>query len=169
MLKIKDLKTLMKLTKNNKENELALIEETRTLYKWDGSNWHVYKDPKGVNVSLYELNQGAMSAAPAMTDDAIKAAKETISDFVQSYHHAKYFLLLSNEKRYYTVFSVGNTTGTDFDYETIEDEVINCLQNQGTIKDIDKVDNGIEFWVTVDNNSYVYYLFNYDQGVIKCQ
>ena len=47
--------------------------------------------------------------------------------------------------------------------------MIESLQAQGTIKDISEVDNGIEFWVTIDNNSYVYYLFNYDKGVIICR
>ena len=169
MLKIKDLKTLMKLTTNNKENELALVEETRTLYKWDGSNWNIYKNPKGVNVSLYELNQGAMTALPAMSDDTIAAAKETISEFVHEYLHAHYFMLLSNERKYYTILDIGHATGTDFDYDTIEDMVIECLQTQGTLKDISKVDGAIEFWVTIEDNSYVYYLFNYDKGVIKCQ
>ena len=169
MLKIKDLKTLMKLKTNNKIDELALVEETRTLYKWDGENWNVYKNPTGVNVSLYELNQSAMAAAPAMPTDAIEAAKQTIGDYVDDFPHAHYFMLLSNERKYYTLFSIGHATGTDFEYPTIENEVIECLESQGEIQDISKVDGGIEFWITEDNNSYVYYLFNYDGGVIKCQ
>lgn len=173
MLKIKDLKTLMKLKTNNKIDELALVEETRTLYKWDGENWNIYKNPTGVNVSLYGLNQGAMTAAPAMPTDAIEAAKQTISDYVDDFPHAHYFMLLSNERGYYTLFSIGHATGTDFEYPAIEDEVIECIKSRGVIKDISKVDNGvdsgIEFWITEDNNSYVYYLFNYDEGVIKCQ
>lgn len=169
MLKVKDLKTLRKLKANNKIDELALVEETRTLYKWDGDNWNIYKNPKGVNVSLYELNQGAMTALPAMTTDAIEAAKEKIAEYVSNIPFGRYYMLLSNDRKYYTIFHVGNASGTDFDYETIEDQVIDCLKNQGTIKDISAVDSGIEFWITIDNNSYVYYLFNYDRGVIKCQ
>lgn len=168
MLKIKDLKTLMKLKTNNKIDELALVEETRTLYKWDGENWNIYKNPTGVNVSLYELNQGAMTAAPAMTDDMIEIAKQKIADFVAG-QNSNYFMLLSREQNYYTVFNTGYDTGTDFNYSKIEDEVIDCLKIRGVIKDIDTVDNGIECWITEEGNSYVYYLFDYQGGVIKCQ
>ena len=169
MLKIKDLKTLMKLKTNNKAGEIALVEETRTLYKWDGDNWNIHKPEGGINVSLFELNQSAMTAAPAVPDGDIEAAKEKIRDFVQKFTHARYFMLLSNERRYYTLFNIGHATGTDFDYDTVENEVIKCLQNQGVIKDITFSEDNIEFWVTIEDISYVYYLFNYDLGVIKCQ
>lgn len=169
MLKIKDLKTLRKLTANNKENELALVEETRTLYKWDGVNWNVHKPEGGIQVSLYELNQNAMTGLPELTKDEIKEKKIEINNFVANFHKAKYFMLLSNERKYYTIFSIGHSSGTHFDYLPIEDEVIDCLEMQGKIKDISLADNAMEFWVTAEDNSYVYYLFNYDEGVIRCQ
>lgn len=169
MLKIKDLKTLRKLKTNNKVNELALVEETKTLYKWDGANWNIHKPEGGISVSLYELNQSAMTALPAMTDSAIEIAKENIKKYVYNIAPGKYYMLLNNERNYYTLFNTGYSSGTNFDYNTIENEIIECLQSQGIIKDISLVDNGIEFWVTINNNSYVYYLFNYDKGVIKCQ
>lgn len=169
MLKIKDLKTLRKLKANNKIDELALVEETRTLYKWDGANWNIHKPEGGINISLYELNKGAMTTAPIMENTAIEAAKEDIKKYVYNIAPGKYYMLLSNERNYYTLFNIGCSSGTDFDYSTIEDEIIECLKSQGIIKDISLVDNGIEFWITVNNDSYVYYLFNYDGGIIKCQ
>ncbi len=168
MLKIKDLKTLMKLRANNKNGETALVEETKTLYKWDGENWNIYKPEGGIKANLYELNQGAMTAAPAMETEAIETAKKKIADFV-AVCNSKYFMLLNKERSYYTVFNIGYDTGTDFNYHKIEDEVIECLESQGIIKDIDNVENGIECWITIDDNSYVYYLFDYQGGVIRCQ
>lgn len=168
MLKIKDLKTLRKLTKNNKEGELAIVEETRVLYKWDGANWIVYKPEGGLKTNLYELNQGAMTAAPAMEIGAIETAKQKIVNYI-SKQNSNYFMLLSNDRNYYTVFLTGYDTGTDFNYPKIENEAIECLQNRGILKDIDEVEGGIEFWVTEGDNSYVYYLFDYQGGVIKCQ
>ena len=170
MLKIKDLKTLRKLTVNNKEGELAVVEETRTLYQWDGKNWCIYKPPGGnLGISLYELNQSAITALPPLSEENITAISKTIADFVKKYPKGRYYMLLSNEQKYYTLFSVGYATGTAFDYEPIENEVIACLKSQGTLKDYSEVENGLEFWVTKEDNSYVYYLFNYDEGVIKCQ
>ena len=168
MLKVKDLKTLMKLKTNNKKDEVALVEETRTLYKWDGTNWNIYKPEGGLQANLYELNQNAITAAPPMSSDDIKTAKQKIVDFISS-QNSNYFMLLNKEQGYYTVFITGYDTGTNFNYLKIEDEVIECLQSRGIIKDIDNVDNGIECWVTEENNSYVYYLFNYQGGIIKCQ
>lgn len=168
MLRIKNLKTLRKLTTNNKDGELAIVEETRVLYKWDGANWIVYKPEGGLKTNLYELNQGAMTAAPAMENGAIETAKQKIADYV-SKQNSNYFMLLSNDRNYYTVFLTGYDTGTDFNYSKIEDEVIECLQNRGILKDIDDVEGGIEFWLTENDNSYVYYLFDYQGGIIKCQ
>lgn len=168
MLRIKDLKTLRKLTTNNKDGELAIVEETRVLYKWDGANWIVYKPEGGLKTNLCELNQSAMTAAPAMENDSIEAAKQKIANYV-SKQNSSYFMLLSNDRNYYTVFLTGYDTGTDFNYAKIEDEVIECLQNRGILKDIDDVEGGIEFWLTEDDNSYVYYLFDYQGGIIKCQ
>lgn len=169
MLKIKDLKTLMKLKTNNQNGEVALVEETKTLYKWDGENWNIYKPEGGIKANLYELNQNAMTAAPAMGTEAIETAKKKIADFVMNAHKSRYFMLLNKERGYYTVFNTGHDSGTDFNYHKIEDEVIECLESQGVIKDIDNVENGIECWVTAGDNSYVYYLFDYQGGVIKCQ
>ena len=155
----------MKLKTNNKEGELALVEETRTLYKWDGANWNIHKDPKGINVSLFELNQGAMTALPALSEKEIEKAKTAIHDFV---HGSKqiWFMLLSNEQRYYTVF---NTKSGNVKLPKIEDEVIECLKGQGQIKSFEDLGDSIELWVTIDKQSYVYYLFGYNRGVILCQ
>ena len=170
MLKIKDLKTLRKITQNNKEGELALVEETRTLHQWDGENWCIYRPPNGeIGMSLFELNQSAITALPPLTPGAIAIARHIIAEFVKKYSGSEYFMLLSNEQKYYTLFSIGHATGTAFDYDLIENEVIDCLESQGVLKDYSEVEDGIEFWVTKEDNSYVYYLFNYDKGVIKCQ
>lgn len=168
MLRVKDLKLLRKLVNNNKVNEIALVEETRTLYKWDGANWEVYKPENGLTSNLYELNQGAMTLAPEMDEINLNTAKEKIANFILN-QNSKYFMLLNNEKKYYTLFITGFDTGTDFNYSKLEDEVIDCMQNLGTLKDIDEVEGGIEIWVTEKDNSYVYYLFDFQGGIIKCQ
>lgn len=167
MLHVKDLKTLRKLTINNKIDEIAIVEETRMLYKWDGAHWNHYKNPKGINVSLYELNQSAMHAMPAMSDIDIETAKASIREFIDRFQDV-YFMLLSNDKHYYTIFNK-STTVTSLYFPLIENEVIECLQSQGTIKAIEFAEDKIECWVSDNTNAYVYYLFPYDKGVIACQ
>lgn len=167
MLHVKDLKTLRKLTTNNKIDEIAIVEETRMLYKWDGAHWNHYKNPKGVNVSLYELNQSAMHAMPVMSDIDIETAKASIKEFINTSNDT-YFMLLSNDKHYYTIFHrIANASLNS--YPEVENEIIECLQSQGSIKAIECEDNKIECWVSDDTNAYVYYLFPYDKGVIVCQ
>lgn len=165
MLKIKDLKTLMKLKTNNKQNELALVEETKTLYKWNGVNWEIYKSNNGLNVSLYELNQGAITSLPELNEEEILAAKALIKNYLDPSNFS-YYMLLSNEKRYYTVFNIGLCSTL---FPKPEDEIIDCLRELGQIKSIEINNDAIECWVTESDTSYVYYLFNYDKGVIKCQ
>ena len=161
MLKVKDIKTLHKLKYNNKPDELALVEDTRAMYKWDGSHWQSYTSPTGVNVSLFEINQSAMTALSAYDDRQIKDAQSRVKEWY-SKNSGSYFMLLSNEKRYYTIFHV--ISDSSFLKEFFE-----CLTNLGEIKDISiNEDNAVECWVTSENTSYVYYLFNYDKGVIEC-
>lgn len=163
MLKIKDLKTLRKLKSNNKLNELALIEETHTLYKWNGADWEV-QGHTGIDVSLFELNQGAMTSLPEYTDEQISAAKSLIDEYCCN-NQGTFYMLLSNEQKYYTLF---NITG-NYDYPVVENEVVDCLRAVGTIKDVSlNEQNVIECWVTIGDTSYVYYFFNYDKGVILC-
>ena len=163
MLKVKNLKMLRKLRNNNKVNELALVEETRSIYKWDGKNWHSYKSPTGINVSLFEINQSAMTALPAYDDRSIAGAKDRVAEWYEK-NKGSYFMLLSNEKRYFTIFHIGSTSDKPF-----LEELFDCLTELGEIKDISiNEDNAIECWITSDNTSYAYYLFNYDRGIIEC-
>ena len=165
MLKVKDLKTLRKIKTNNKKDELAIVEETRTIYQWDGANWQVHKTKNGANISLYALNKMAITSFPSLTEDQIQEAKEEIKNFLNPIEHS-YYMLLNNELKYYTIFLIGLASTL---FNKPEDEIIECLQAQGEIKEITLVENGIECWVTKDNESFVYYLFEYDKGVIKCQ
>lgn len=162
MNRVKDLKTLRQLRYNNKPNDTVLVEETNTLYQWDGSNWNIIGKP-GINASLYQINQSAYAAMPAYTEEQVREAKKVISDFTKINN---YYMLLNNETRYYTLFD----TSGDGDSSLIEDEVIECLQTLGEIKEIELTENNtVECWVSSEAETNVYYLFNYNEGVIKCQ
>ena len=55
--------------------------------------------------------------------------------------------------------------------EKMEDVVIECLEYFGNIKSIDynEDSNAIELWFTYEEEPYVAYLFNYNEGVVLCQ
>jgi hypothetical protein len=166
MLKIKDLKTLRKLKYNNKKNETALVEENHNLYKWDGETWQIIGHT-GINTSLYQINQAIYTSMSAMTDEDIQKSKELIHKFCKEQDGAIYFALMNREDYDFTMFQIG-FGGQE---PKIEDVVIDLLQERGELKDIDltkESPQGIECWITKDKTSKVYYLFNYQEGVIKC-
>jgi hypothetical protein len=170
MLRIKDLKTLRKLKHNNKENETALVEENHNLYKWNGDSWDIIGHT-GVDTSLYQINQAIYTSLPAMIEEDIQKGRETIRKFCEAQDGAIYFVLMNRENYDFTMFHAG-FGGQE---PKIEDAVIDLLQSRGELKDIDLTEEGkvspqgVECWVTKDKTSKVYYLFNYQEGVIECQ
>ncbi len=167
MIKVKDLKTL-KALHNHDEGELALVEKTNKIYVYK-DKWVEYNPEEGgLTVSLYDVNKMAMPNLPDLTDEQINEAKNTIKNFITENSH--FWMLLNNEKRYYTIFWLSDHRNISLD-PRIEDEVIECLKELGTIKSIEQVDDAIEAWIIDKNDSeaYAYYLFNYDKGVVVCR
>ena len=76
----------------------------------------------------------------------------------------KYLMLLSNERKDYTVFALRNKNRLEL-ADTLAKEVMECLENRGQIKEFDvkKDANAIEIWI----DDAFYALFVYDLGVIE--
>lgn len=167
MLNIKTLNILHAL-RNVPDNEIAVVEENKKVYQYLNNEWEEYKPKEnGLKISLLELNQAIVNQLPAYTDEQVQEAKQVIFQYSRrDYANARYFMLLSNELKYYTIFGMKSGVLCPM----LEDEVIGCLQDLGTIKSIAKNDNGaVECWITTDNNSYPLYFFDYSKGVIQCQ
>ena len=164
MIEVQDIKTLTKLKHNNKLNERALVKDTHSVYKWNGSNWE-FQGRTGIDTTLFQLNQSIMTGMPAYEAGQISAAK-TLIDRWHEDHPGTYYMLLSNEQHYYTVLHIGN----NYSNPVLENAVIDeCLSPLGAIKDVSiNDDDVVECWVTIGSTSYVYYLFNYDEGVVEC-
>lgn len=89
-------------------------------------------------------------------------SKEKIKNFYINENY-KYYMLLNNDIRYYTLFH-----RFELNNETMEDVIIECLQDLGVIKMIDNDTDKIECWI--DSEEYgtiVLYLFPYDRGVVE--
>ena len=92
--------------------------------------------------------------------------KIVIPYFEESLQNHKYFMLLCHDARDYTVFNLqGKMTVRD-----INKDIIECLKNRGIVLAIDEQSDGnYEIWIrdkkTKDN--VIYYLFNYEFGVIE--
>ena len=119
-----------------------------------------------IQLSLFDLNKQIISQLSDYNENDITAAKQKIRELKNN--NSSYFMLLSHDIRYYTLFSIDENEKVSF-----EDEVIACLQDWGTIKDIDWTSSrdSIDCWVRkADDNEIIFFkLFSYDEGVIKCQ
>ena len=112
---------------------------------------------------MYEINQAAVTGLPACGKGELDSFKDTLTQWRQETDKG-YYMLLSNDERYYTVI-IPTGQGATFGSEVIE-----CLASRGQIKSIELLENNsFECWVTHDNDSHVYYLFPYEEGVIECQ
>ncbi len=170
MIKVKDLKQLEAL-RNHDVNELALVEDENAVYIYgEDGNWTPYKPGDGgLTLSLYDINKMVIPNLPDFTDEDFEKATQKIKNFIKP--GTKFWMMLSNEKRYFTLFQLSpNKTSLA---PKIEEEAIACLKTLGTVKSVELTEDGqaIEMWVidNMDETPYVYYLFNYDKGVIICR
>lgn len=151
------------------ENNEAYVESEQKIYVYKNDEW-VAKDNTSnelFEMNLYEMNKQIMQQCPACTKEEIEQAKKLLDNYFAN-TEGKYFMLLCNDLRYYTLFVRKPKLTT----EKFSDVVIECLDNVGSIKSIDLVENEqvVEIWVTVKeiDTTFVMYLFNYDEGVIPC-
>lgn len=168
MIKVKDFKTLLALP-NHSPEELALVEDENKVYVYK-DEWVEYNpEDGGLTLTLYDVNKLTMPNLPDLTNEQIDEAKRKIAAFIPS--NTNYWMLLNNEKRYYTVFHLNKAKNVLL-CPKIEDEIIECLTELGAIKSIEIIDdNTVEAWVIDkdDETAYVYYLFNYDGGIVECK
>lgn len=114
-------------------------------------------------MTLYELNQQAYKKAPYLTPEEIAEKKKLLTDF---FNRDSAFMLLCKEISYYTVFL--DRTAEQLLPPKFCDEVIDCVQNLGSIKSIE-LDGHIEIWVEIEDEMHAMLLFPYSEGVIECR
>lgn len=113
--------------------------------------------------NLHDVNKMVISQLKEID----KSRKEELVDKINQMDDGlgrRYFMLLSNEKRDYTVFNL--CKGKE---EALGKEVFEVLDNRGKIKEYDvKYENdriiAIEIWI----DDAFYALFPYDLGVVEC-
>lgn len=122
-------------------------------------------------LTVYEINQQIFSKAPVLTEEQIENKKDVIRHYAHTNKtDSNYFMLLSNELHYYTLFYRKDRANNK--YPLISDEVIECLKWLGAIVAIDYDSNSdcVECWIKDDENQAKMLLFfAYDDGVIECQ
>ena len=118
--------------------------------------------------TLYDFNKEAMKNEKPL--DAIKfnllttdIAKIMQEELDKDNH---YWMLLCNERKDYSVFNIIATEEID----PIVNDLRTTLYNRGFILSIDKEENNAwEIWIrdVESSENFVYYLFQYDTGIIE--
>lgn len=165
MIKVPTHKSLVSLPRVE-ENEVAYVEKENRYFKYVNKIWEPV-EPEGVLSfgNVYDMNKQIIAQMSDFTTEKTLEAVQTIKNYDQQFSEAKFFMLLCNELKYYTVFVKDNGQ-----YEMSE-EVIACAAELGKLKSVELAENGaVEIWVhPEDDDPHVLYFFNYDAGVVICQ
>lgn len=116
--------------------------------------------------NLYDINKNFVKENEIeLTQSLINSKKEIVKNFITKTDN-RYYMLLCNERKDYTVFNILDTSAI---YETVDILIDECLKNRGEIRGIDltKAQDAIEIWLIIDEEAYVYYFFPYDLGIIE--
>lgn len=122
--------------------------------------------------TLYDLNKGLVQQNEIkLSEGILNSKKEVIKNFLVKTNN-NYYMLLSNERKDYTIFTMGSNDG--YTYEDKSKKLVSilvdeCLVNRGEIRGIDitKDKGAIEIWMSIEGESYVYYFFPYDTAIIN--
>lgn len=154
--------------KNFEDEEVVYVEANEMLYICQNGNWIPYEPNDNVaeqpQLTLYDLNKMLISQMPNETDD--KKIKKIFKNYFRKTNYDVYMLLCA-ELRHFTVLLRDKKSP-----EFFEDVMLEILKNLGNIKSVEYQDDEvIEIWFQdySHNEIHVAYLFNYEEGVIKCQ
>lgn len=162
---------------NYEQNELIVEgkEKAKKYAKWGAENKQNMNEWTPVDpgtditsgMTMYDVAKQGAAAAPALSEEGLLKLKEDLIKFAQTHFDTDY-MLLCNERRDYTLFT--NHKKLDTIFETLAFDVIDCLQNRGTIVDyeVQEETGGVELWIKdFADDSAAYYFFPYGEAVIK--
>lgn len=116
--------------------------------------------------TIYEINKSLMRREEKLSRPAFANKLKLVRNFFLK--NNKYFMLLCNDQKDYTVFVMNSLTDEAGD-QVIQD-FKKCLINRGETLSIDYApgdQNAFEIWIRVDEEPCCYYLFPYDSAVIE--
>lgn len=121
--------------------------------------------------TLYEVNKKIIEKnVKELTKEEMQEKKELIMTYIMQ-TDAEYYMLLCNDRKDYTIFHRLEIGNEDSPGCCLIDILIDeCLLNRGNTKSIELTENkdAIEIWISIDGDSYCYFLFPYDDAVIEC-
>lgn len=118
-------------------------------------------------MTLYDVNKAAYKALPAKTNEELDLLEKKLSEYLRT-HLSKYYMMLCNELKYYTIYTWDSRGDFYKNTNKMAWEIIDVAKTLGAIKGIEFLDDGaVELWIEADDDCNLYYLFDYERGVIE--
>ncbi len=120
-----------------------------------------------LGTNLYDLNKQAFSTQPKLTKKEIEKKKPALKAWF-NWQIDGYAMLLCRERYDFTIFHLYEKQNPNPPAIAV-DELIAALQNRGDIYAIDENEQQKlwEIWIKINQDFFVYYLFNCDEMVIE--
>lgn len=120
--------------------------------------------------TLYDFNKQIILKQGKMSKSKIEAIKPELEEWF-NWQIDGYAMLLCRERYDFTIFHLYEKANLNPPKVAVS-EFIDVLRNRGKILSIEKdsnvINNAWEIWLKIDNDAFVYYLFNCDDWVIQC-
>lgn len=116
--------------------------------------------------TLYEANKQIMKNQKPIPSLEKAAIQEKIANWF-NWKIDAYAMLLCRERYDFTVFHLYEKENPNPPALAAK-ELMECIQNRGELLSAEELEDGAwEIWVKIDDEPFVYYLFNYDEAVIE--
>lgn len=167
--KPEDLTNSLLLANHAQEGDICLVTSTKELFKFQDNKWVPYIPEfsgEGPKISLYELNRSIMREQPAYDAEQMKQFIEDFNQYADETANT-YYMLLSIETSYYTVFV--HNSERENDLRDLGSALLAVSIAIGPIIGHDITEDHVEIWFRDkrDNEAYIYMLFPYDGGVVQ--
>ena len=118
--------------------------------------------------TLYDMNKQIMMNEAALTIEEINQKKEKLMDWIHERESQRYFMMLCNELKDYTVFNIKSNPITIEMVQNMANDVFECACNRGEVVGFDlQPDKVWEIWIKVNDTIAAYYLFPYGAAVLE--
>ncbi len=162
----KTIEELINSPQHFKKGTVAIIDNNECYIYNNG--WSLISNAQmeneGISIDLYSLNKNIMNQMKPIDEQEINELKNSINALNE---YGMYFMLLCKDYNYYTIFHKNFPPIISTDSFT--NMVIILCQELGSIVGWENTDQGaIEIWIKIDNETYCFYLFQYDAGIVEC-
>lgn len=119
-----------------------------------------------LGMNLYEFNKLAMKEFKILDPIILNKKISEIASYMMDNCNTSWYMLLCHDRRDYTVFHMTDNKNL----EQLNRDLKDTLTNRGKILDITQLkDKNFEIWIRDDvtDENFVYYLFDYQYGIIE--